>query len=92
MTGELNLKEVRTDMDAYSQFSGRPNWNRIFKKIAQEKAGTDIGVFLCGPPPVAQALAAACKLHSGDRKERKGKSSSELHEARTIFTFHKENF
>lgn len=81
-------------MDAYSQFSGRPNWNRIFKKIKQEKAGQEIGVFLCGPPPVAQELGKACKLHSDERKEKekKGGLSSGKEESRTIFTFHKENF
>jgi hypothetical protein len=73
-------------MEAYSQFSGRPNWNRVFKTIAKEKAGHEIGVFLCGPPPVALELSKACKSHSDVRKV----SGSDS--ARTVFTFHKENF
>ena len=87
VTGELNLKNVRAE--AYNQFSGRPNWNRIFKEMAKRHQGSEIGVFLCGPAALAPTLANACKAHSTKRSKAlmKGKQN-----VRTIFKFHKENF
>jgi NADPH oxidase len=87
VTGELNLKSVKAE--AYNQFSGRPNWNRIFKEMAKRHQGSEIGVFLCGPAALAPELANASKKHSTKRSKAlmKGK-----HNIRTIFKFHKENF
>ncbi|KAJ3325954.1 hypothetical protein HDV06_002339 [Boothiomyces sp. JEL0866] len=86
VTGEVNLKNVK--VEAYNQFAGRPNWNRIFKEKAKKHAGTEIGVFLCGPGPIAQQLAAASKLHSTKRNKHLHTTLSK----RTLFKFHKENF
>ena len=84
-TGEMNLKEVQAA--DYNQFSGRPNWNRIFKETAQRHKGSEIGVFLCGPEAIAQQLEVACKAHSSKRSKAVNKG-----ESRTLFKFHKENF
>eukprot|EP00742_Colponemidia_sp_Colp-10_P005362 GILJ01005730.1.p1 GENE.GILJ01005730.1~~GILJ01005730.1.p1 ORF type:complete len:1207 (-),score=135.75 GILJ01005730.1:170-3724(-) len=80
MTGELNLKQVK--LEEYNQFAGRPNWRRIFKNISQNHPSQDVGVFLCGPRPVALELASACKKFSAPKGTPGGVS----------FTFHKENF
>ncbi|KAI8904991.1 ferric reductase NAD binding domain-containing protein [Gorgonomyces haynaldii] len=87
VTGEMNLKNVR--QAAYNQFSGRPNWNRIFKEKAVKHKGTSIGVFLCGPAPIAAQLAAASKQHSTKRSKTLHKGDDT---GRTVFKFHKENF
>lgn len=69
----LNLLQVAW---AGKKWAGRPNWKRIFKKVAETHAGKTVGVFLCGPG--AQELRDACK------------SNTTLGGA--TFDFHKENF
>ena len=86
VTGEMDLKSVHSE--EYNQFSGKPNWNRIFKEKAKKHAGKDIGVFLCGPGPIAAELAAASKKHSSKRSKQLNSDEAD----RTIFKFHKENF
>jgi NADPH oxidase len=87
VTGELNLKNVKAE--AYNQYSGRPNWNRIFKEMAKRHQGSEIGVFLCGPAALAPELANASKKHSTKRSKALMKGKQNI---RTIFKFHKENF
>jgi NADPH oxidase 2 len=87
VTGELNLKNFRTE--AYNQYAGRPNWNRIFKEMAKRHEGSEIGVFLCGPAALAPQLANASKNHSTKRSKALMKGKQNM---RTIFKFHKENF
>ncbi|KAJ2998086.1 hypothetical protein HDV02_004911 [Globomyces sp. JEL0801] len=94
VTGEVNLKDVKAQ--AYNQFAGRPNWNRIFKEKATKHKGSEIGVFLCGPAPVAQELSAASKRYSsklskGVTVKTKGATISNKDKP-TLFKFHKENF
>jgi NADPH oxidase len=60
LTGELNLKMHRAN-EKYHQFAGRPDWNRIGRRIGEEHPDDDIGVFLCGPAAMARELSAMCK-------------------------------
>ncbi|KAJ3277890.1 NADPH oxidase 4, partial [Borealophlyctis nickersoniae] len=83
-TGELNLKKVR--MESYNQFSGKPNWNRILREVSQTHQGEEIGVFMCGPLPLARELSLACKAQN-QMKQKPGEADQ-----RTVFRFHKENF
>ncbi|KAI8819388.1 ferric reductase NAD binding domain-containing protein [Fimicolochytrium jonesii] len=83
---ELNLKKVT--LHAYNQYSGKPNWGRILKEIAGAHQGEEIGVFMCGPLPLAHDLNLACKRQN--HMAAKGKPGDK--ENRTIFKFKKENF
>jgi hypothetical protein len=87
VTGEMDLKNIK--QQAYNQFSGRPNWNRIFEEKKTRHEGTEIGVFLCGPAAVAKELGAACKNNSSTRSKAVAAKSNAN---RTIFKFFKENF
>lgn len=60
LTGEINLKTV-TASEKYHQYAGRPEWNRIGKKMREDFPEDDIGVFLCGPIAIANQLSAMCK-------------------------------
>ena len=40
--------------------AGRPNWNKVFTKIKQERKG-QVTVFYCGNPGLAATLRAACQ-------------------------------
>ena len=55
--------------------------------IRQENLGKEIGVFLCGPPPIAADLKKCCKKYSDDMiaKKKEGLEG-------TCFVFHQENF
>ena len=94
VTGELNLKNVEHMEEQYNQFSGRPNWNRILKDKATRFKGSEIGVFLCGPPAVAKELGVACKRHSSKKQIEKiaGSKTASFPLSATVFKFHKENF
>ncbi|KAJ3033012.1 hypothetical protein HDV00_006857 [Rhizophlyctis rosea] len=90
-TGELDLKKVK--YESYNQFSGKPNWNRILQEIAQTHNGEEVGVFMCGPLPLARELSQACKKQNIALREGKGgKRAMGQEEERTAFRFHKENF
>ncbi|CAL8130284.1 unnamed protein product [Orchesella dallaii] len=39
--------------------AGRPNWNKIFQIIADQKKGK-VTVFYCGPPALARLLKIKC--------------------------------
>ncbi|KAF9626661.1 hypothetical protein IFM89_038495 [Coptis chinensis] len=56
----------------------RPNWLKIFSKLASRHAGAKIGVFYCGPSHLAKELEKLCT-------ENTTKTS-------TRFVFHKENY
>ncbi|KAI9207285.1 ferric reductase NAD binding domain-containing protein [Polychytrium aggregatum] len=59
---------------------GRPNLDLIFQQLARDHAGTDVGVFFCGPKPLDKQLHAACNKYTmGDEHE-------------TRFYYRKENF
>ncbi|GLJ40328.1 hypothetical protein SUGI_0829120 [Cryptomeria japonica] len=57
---------------------GRPNWSRVFSKIAAAHMGARIGVFYCGPPMLANQLRSLSQEYT--------------HSSNTRFDFHKENF
>ncbi|KAI4899883.1 hypothetical protein NFI96_012081 [Prochilodus magdalenae] len=56
---------------------GKPNWDNEFNAIATSHPGCKVGVFLCGPAPLAKALEKQCLQQS---------------EAGAEFIFNKENF
>ncbi|XP_065338491.1 NADPH oxidase 5 isoform X1 [Cloeon dipterum] len=39
--------------------AGRPNWDKVFKQIADQKKGK-VTVFYCGPPQLARTLRVKC--------------------------------
>lgn len=57
---------------------GRPNWRRVFSKIAADHMGARIGVFYCGPPMLVSQLRSLSQEYT--------------HSSNTRFDFHKENF
>ena len=90
LTGEINLKKV-TANQIYNQYAGRPDWNRIGKKIGDEFPDDDIGVFLCGPATIGHQLSAMCKkLNPPPASIRNQRVSDMKHQRR--FMFFKENF
>ncbi|KAG7315331.1 hypothetical protein KOW79_021419 [Hemibagrus wyckioides] len=56
---------------------GKPNWENEFNTIATTHPGSKVGVFLCGPGPLAKALEKQCISQS---------------QAGVKFIFNKENF
>ena len=40
--------------------AGRPNWNKVFTKIKQERKG-QVTVFYCGNPGLAKTLRSKCE-------------------------------
>ncbi|KAK3509883.1 hypothetical protein QTP70_018506 [Hemibagrus guttatus] len=56
---------------------GKPNWDNEFSTIATRHPGSKVGVFLCGPGPLAKALETQCISQS---------------QAGVKFIFNKENF
>ncbi|XP_060687115.1 NADPH oxidase 3-like [Hemiscyllium ocellatum] len=45
-------------------FYGRPDWNKEFKRIADDHPGANIGVFFCGPNDLSHVLHTMCNLYS----------------------------
>ena len=87
-TGQIDLSKAQTHVvprqyENYKQYTGRPHWDRELKSIASDHMGEHIGVFMCGPAPIAVQLRAACTRNSRRQKEQK---------VRTRFVFHKESF
>mmetsp|Transcript_25027 Transcript_25027/g.78959 ORF Transcript_25027/g.78959 Transcript_25027/m.78959 type:complete len:111 (+) Transcript_25027:1082-1414(+) len=91
LTGEINLKNIKAS-EKYQQYAGRPDWNRIGKRIGDEHPNEDIGVFLCGPGAIAKELSAMCKKLNpppgvaGNPRVSDGSSKSRK------FRFYKESF
>lgn len=59
---------------------GRPPWDQIFGKMAEDHPSTDIGVFFCGPKPLSKQLHICCNTHTSTTP------------GGTKFYYHKENF
>jgi len=79
-TAETEIKEVKRIHESFKQFMGRPNWKRIFPKLAEQYPGETIGTFLCGPQALRGELQrAAFAVHSSDQNGSK-------------FNVHAENF
>eukprot|EP00928_Gymnodinium_smaydae_P027144 TRINITY_DN21080_c0_g1_i1.p1 TRINITY_DN21080_c0_g1~~TRINITY_DN21080_c0_g1_i1.p1 ORF type:complete len:1481 (-),score=340.31 TRINITY_DN21080_c0_g1_i1:97-4539(-) len=79
-TAEVELTQVKKLGAGFRQFMGRPNWNRIFPKVAEAHAGEHVGVFLCGPPALRGELQ-----RGADNALAKAPEG-------TSFTVHAENF
>ena len=74
---QKNSKEAIT-VSKTPTYYGRPNFNELFKCLRKEHQDTNIGVFFCGPKPLANQLLQMCDSHSDING--------------TKFFFHKENF
>ena len=71
--------------DYFGPDAGRPNWNRILKELKSKHTDDEVGVFFCGPAPIAKAISEGCKKHSSSLEDRRAGRG-------TNFVFHKENF
>ena len=61
-------KDVMTGLKARTN-AGRPNWDKIFQKLQDERKGK-ITVFYCGNPAVAHILREKCEEYGFNfRKE-----------------------
>eukprot|EP01114_Cavostelium_apophysatum_P013973 TRINITY_DN3498_c0_g2_i1.p1 TRINITY_DN3498_c0_g2~~TRINITY_DN3498_c0_g2_i1.p1 ORF type:complete len:525 (+),score=130.81 TRINITY_DN3498_c0_g2_i1:127-1701(+) len=91
LTGQLSTDEIRnvmygldseadqiTGLQSPTHF-GRPNWNEIFADIGARHAGTQIGVFFCGPAVLSKQLYKMATLYTNSKTG-------------TRFVYHKENF
>ncbi|KAJ1975517.1 hypothetical protein H4R34_004305 [Dimargaris verticillata] len=65
-------------------FYGRPNFDQTFAEIAWEQPKQLVGVFCCGPRPVATTIRQVCKRFSANQGNELGTGTS--------FAFHKEHF
>eukprot|EP00967_Tisochrysis_lutea_P104930 scaffold159592_cov32-Tisochrysis_lutea.AAC.4 len=90
LTGEINLKKVAATQ-LYHQYAGRPDWNRIGRRIGEEFPEDDIGVFLCGPISIAHQLSAMCKKMNPPPASVRNQRVSDAKRQRK-FIFYKENF
>jgi hypothetical protein len=79
-TGETELSTAKSLGPQFREFFGRPNWNRIFPKLAEAYPDEHVGVFFCGPPPVRSELSGACR------------KATDTNTHGTRFTLHAENF
>eukprot|EP00112_Aurelia_sp_Birch-Aquarium-sp1_P009789 Seg2125.5 transcript_id=Seg2125.5/GoldUCD/mRNA.D3Y31 product="Cytochrome b-245 heavy chain" protein_id=Seg2125.5/GoldUCD/D3Y31 len=71
-------RDVITGLQQKMNF-GRPNWDQIFKGIADNHPKTDIGVFFCGPAVLSHTLHKMSNLYTDDKTGAK-------------FYYNKENF
>jgi len=55
---EKEKRDLITGLKTRTQ-AGRPNWNKVFRQIAQQKKGK-VTVFFCGPPQLARTLKLKC--------------------------------
>ncbi|KAJ1970716.1 hypothetical protein H4R34_005974, partial [Dimargaris verticillata] len=65
-------------------YFGRPNFDQIFAEVAAVQTNKKVGVFFCGPKPVANTLRRVCNRFSADKENELGTG--------TTFVFHKEHF
>ncbi|XVF08415.1 hypothetical protein REPUB_Repub07fG0001600 [Reevesia pubescens] len=71
---ELSSTEIKGVVDEQEiHFGGRPNLEDIFSKFLNETGGSDIGVLVCGPETMKEAVASLCQQKSrcfkiGDKK------------------------
>jgi len=56
-------KDAITSLRAPTHY-GRPNWDRVFKSIADKHPETDAGVFFCGPAVLSKQLHAMSNKYS----------------------------
>lgn len=56
-------KDAITSLRAPTHF-GRPNWDRVFRSIADQHPQTDVGVFFCGPAVLSKQLHTMSNKYS----------------------------
>ncbi|KAL0417185.1 UNVERIFIED_CONTAM: Ferric reduction oxidase 8, mitochondrial [Sesamum latifolium] len=83
-TKQSSLQASRELDEHEIHFGGRPNFRDIFSDFTSETGGSDIGVLVCGPEPMKESVASACRLALVSQKNAKGKRSN--------FSFHSLNF
>jgi hypothetical protein len=79
-TGETEVSAIKKRREDFREFFGRPNWNRIFPKLAEAYPDESVGCFYCGPAALRSDLAAGC--HKATMTNEHG----------TRFTLYAENF
>jgi hypothetical protein len=79
-TGETELAHVKSMGNGFREFFGRPNWKRIFPKIAETFPNEHVGCFFCGTPALRGDLGTACRDVTATNK------------FGATFTLHAENF
>ena len=57
--GRVNLTELLAGLKSRMN-AGRPNWNKVFSQLRQERKG-EITVFYCGNPGLASTLRRKCE-------------------------------
>ena len=68
MLHEKEEKDLVTGLNSRIN-AGRPNWNKVFTKLQEEKKGK-VTVFYCGNPMLAKTLRKKCaEFGFGFRKE-----------------------
>ncbi|ESW12296.1 hypothetical protein PHAVU_008G100700 [Phaseolus vulgaris] len=77
------LQHAKNGVDVVSESRirthfARPNWKKVFSKLANSHQSSRIGVFYCGSPTLTKVLKSLCQEFSLNSSTR--------------FQFHKENF
>ncbi|XP_036130383.1 NADPH oxidase 5 [Molossus molossus] len=62
LVAKKEKKDSITGLQARTQ-PGRPNWNKVFQKIAAENKGK-VQIFFCGSPALAKVLKVHCEQFS----------------------------
>ncbi|CAL9242406.1 unnamed protein product [Arabidopsis halleri] len=78
-----SLNHAKSGLDIVSgtkvmSYFAKPNWENVYKQIAMDHPGSNVGVFYCAAPALT--------------KELRNLASEFAHKTRTRFSFHKENF
>ena len=71
-------------------YFGRPNWTTVFDKISNHHPGAHVGVFVCGPTPLAGEVKGNCNKRN--KQARHESRTQKDREQATTFSFHKEDF
>jgi NADPH oxidase len=81
-------EDLVTGLEASTTF-GRPNFQRILLQANQEWSGNNVGVFFCGPGPLATSIKLTCDAFN---KTRKANSRAGLGKQGAKFIFKQEFF
>jgi hypothetical protein len=55
---DRDKRDLITGLKTRTQ-AGRPNWNKVFSKISEQRRGK-VTVFFCGPQPMGEELKHMC--------------------------------
>lgn len=81
--GDLIIRDKQGRGLQSKMLFGRPNWPKEFDDMTKVHAGTDVGVFFCGPKVLSQTLHKNCNDFT---------DASGVKGHRTRFFYNKENF